>query len=98
MLDSGWIEEVEGLLELQKETSLFFPALNSIGYSQIQSYLRKDINFEDMKENIFIKTRQFAKRQNQWFNKENVELFIKMDTLKMNETTQILCGFFRAMV
>ena len=97
MLDSGWIEEVEGLLELQKETSLFFPALNSIGYSQIQSYLRKDINFEDMKENIFIKTRQFAKRQNQWFNKENVELFIKMDTLKMNETIQILCGFFRAM-
>ena len=60
--------------------------------------LEEDINFEDMKENIFIKTRQFAKRQNQWFNKENVELFIKMDTLKMNETIQILCGFFRAMI
>ena len=51
-----------------------------------------------MKENIFIKTRQFAKRQNQWFSRENTELTIKMDNLKMDETIQILCGIFKVMI
>ena len=51
-----------------------------------------------MKENIFIKTRQFAKRQNQWFNKENYELSINMDNLKIDEIIQILCGLFKVMI
>ena len=51
-----------------------------------------------MKENIFINTRQFAKRQNQWFNRENTELTIKMDDLRMDEIIQILCGIFKVMI
>ena len=85
-----------GILE-RKENS-FFPALNTIGYGQIQSFLKNEISFEKMKENIFIKTRQFAKRQIQWFNRENAELIIKMDDLKMDEIIQILCGIFKVMI
>ena len=51
-----------------------------------------------MKENIFIKTRQFAKRQNQWFNNENTELTINMDNLKIDEIIQILCGLVKVMI
>ena len=98
MLVSGWVEEVKGLLKLQKEKSSLFPALNSIGYEQIQSYLENDIDFDKMKETIFVKTRQFAKRQSQWFNKENIELTLKMDTLKKDEIIQILCDLFKTMI
>jgi len=64
----------------------------------VPSFLKNEISFEKMKENIFIKTRQFAKRQNQWFNRENTELTIKMDDLKMDEIIQILCGIFKVMI
>ena len=98
MLVSGWVEEVKGLLKLQKERSSLFPALNSIGYEQIQSYLENDIDFNKMKETIFVKTRQFAKRQSQWYNKEDIELTLKMDTLKKDEIIQILCDLFKTMI
>ena len=39
MLDKGWIEEVDTLLNKQIVNGSFFPALNSIGYRQIQAYL-----------------------------------------------------------
>ena len=98
MLSSGWIDEVNDLVECERKENSLFPALNTIGYGQIKSFLKNDISFEKMKENIFIKTRQFAKRQNQWFNRENTELTIKMDDLKMDEIIQILCGIFKVMI
>ena len=98
MLSSGWVEEVNDLIEYEKKENSLFPALNTIGYGQIQSFLNNEISFEQMKENIFIKTRQFAKRQNQWFNREKSELTIKMDGLKMDEIIQILCGIFKVMI
>ena len=98
MLSSGWIEEVNDLIEYERKENSLFPALNTIGYGQIQSFLKNEISFEKMKENIFIKTRQFAKRQNQWFNRENTELTIKMDDLKIDEIIQILCGIFKVMI
>ena len=98
MLSSGWIDEVSDLVEFERKENSLFPALNTIGYGQIKSFLKNDISFEKMKENIFIKTRQFAKRQNQWFNKENTELTINMDHLKIDEIIQILCGLVKVMI
>lgn len=98
MLSLGWVEEVNDLLEKQSKESSFYPALNSIGYAQIQSYLNNEMSYEEMKEDIHIKTRQFARRQKQWFKKENTELLVKMDNLEINEIVQILCGLFRVMI
>jgi len=98
MLSSGWIDEVNDLIECETKENSPFPALNTIGYGQIKSFLKNDISFEKMKENIYIKTRQFAKRQNQWFNNENTELTINMDNLKIDEIIQILCGLVKVMI
>ena len=98
MLSSGWIEEVNDLLECERIENTLFPALNTIGYGQIKSFLKNDISFTKMKENIFIKTRQLAKRQNQWFNKESTELTINMDNLQIDEIIQILCGLIKVMI
>ena len=90
MIENGWINEVENLIQKQKEVKVDFPALDSIGYSQIYSYLEGVITLEKMLEKIIIKTRQLARKQNQWFNKEAIDLFIEMDNLKNKNFDQIL--------
>ncbi len=97
MLAAGWVDEVKFLLEMQKQSSKPFPSLNSIGYQQIQNYLYGEITFDKMKENIKIKTRQFAKRQNQWFNNEDIELVVQMEELIIDDIIEILYDIFRVM-
>ena len=98
MLSFGWIEEVKNLLDKQRKDSTFFPALNSIGYSQIQSYLNGKKNYEEMKYEIMIKTRQFARRQKQWFKKEHIDLEVKMDDIEKNQIAQILYCLFKVII
>ena len=98
MLEQGWIEEVEILLSQQDRDKRFFPALNSIGYRQIQSYLNKKINYEEMREEIIIKTRQLAKRQVKWFSKEPIDLTLEMDNLGNQNISQILYCLFQVII
>ena len=81
MLEDGWIEEVQELLIKQSESKKVYPALNSIGYRQIQSYLKNKMTYDEMREDIVIRTRQFARRQVQWFKKENIDLIVEMTNL-----------------
>ena len=90
MLDQGWIREVELLLSKQKNDKVLYPAINSIGYDQIQSYLNNKITYEEMREEIIVKTRQFAKKQAQWFEKEPIDLTLEMDNLDSQNISQIL--------
>ncbi len=98
MLSLGWIEEVKDLLEKQRKMSLHFPALNSIGYAQIRSYLNNEMSYDEMKEDIHIKTRQFARRQKQWFKKEHIDLEVKMDDIEKNQIAQILYCLFKVII
>ena len=90
MLDQGWIREVELLLSKQKNDKVLYPAINSIGYDQIQLYLNNKITYEKMREEIIVKTRQFAKKQAQWFEKEPIDLTLEMDNLDSQNISQIL--------
>jgi len=98
MLLLGWVEEVKNLLDKQRKDSTFFPALNSIGYGQIQLYLNGEKNYEEMKDEIMIKTRQFARRQKQWFIKEHIDLAVKMDDIEKNQIDQILYCLFKVII
>ena len=90
MLDQGWIREVEFLLSKQKNDKVLYPAINSIGYDQIQSYLNNKITYEEMREEIIVKTRQLAKKQAQWFEKGPIDLALEMDNLDSQNISQIL--------
>ena len=94
MLAAGWVEEVKQLIKYQILSGLKFAPLDSIGYNQIQSYLKKDISFEKMKEDIFIKTRQFSRKQVQWFKKENINLKIDISRFKKKCATIEILNFF----
>ena len=95
MLLKGWIDEVENLLELQTNRQKVFSSLNSIGYKHIKSFLNNEISKKEMFEIIYIRTRQLARRQEKWFKKEPINLFVMMDSLKGEKIYKILDCFVK---
>ena len=95
MLLKGWIDEVENLLELQTNRQKVFSSLNSIGYKHIKSFLNNEISKKEMFEIIYIRTRQLARRQEKWFKKEPINLFVMMDSLKSEKIYKILDCFVK---
>ena len=95
MFNQGWIEEVKNLLELQKNQKKIFSSINSIGYKHIKSFLNNEISEKEMFEIIYIRTRQLARRQEKWFKKEPVNLFIMMDSLRDKKIFKILDCFVK---
>ena len=91
MLSSGWIDEVQNLMDKQRLLQKSLPPLDSIGYQQIQAYLKNELTYGEMKEEIIIRTRQFARRQIQWFKKENIDLTIEMDKINYSSLSKIIC-------
>ena len=96
MISNGWFDEAKLLYDKQDKSKVKFPALNSIGYSQMMKYFRDEINKSELEESIIIETRQFAKRQAQWFAKEKIDIVLKMDNLKIKDLPEILYCIFMA--
>ncbi len=88
MLASGWIDEVKLLVHKQAESGKLYIALDSIGYREIQAFLNGKMSFDKMKEEIIIKTRQYSRRQIQWFRKEKVDITIDISQLDRDQITQ----------
>ena len=88
MLKNGWIEEVREIIKKYPIESLH--PLDSIGYREIISYLKGDLTLENLEKTITIKTRQFAKRQIQWFKNEKIDIFIDMNNFHTNKIDDIL--------
>ena len=95
MFLKGWINEVENLLELQANQKKTFSSLNSIGYKHVKSFLNNEISKKEMFEIIYIRTRQLARRQEKWFKKEPIDLFVMMDSLRDDKIHKILDCFVK---
>jgi tRNA dimethylallyltransferase len=68
MLDSGFVEEVGGLLDTG--VSLASPGMRAIGYQAIALMVAGILSREAARERILNETRQFAKRQRTWLRSE----------------------------
>ena len=64
MFEKNCINEVKKFNSMNIKKSL--SANKLIGVKEINDFLEKSISFEQCKELINIKTRQYAKRQNTW--------------------------------
>ena len=73
--------EVKLLVHKQDESGKPYPALDSIGYREIQAFLNDEMSVDEMKEEIIIKTRQYSRRQVQWFRKEKMDATIDISQL-----------------
>ncbi|HEY3277843.1 MAG TPA: tRNA (adenosine(37)-N6)-dimethylallyltransferase MiaA [Syntrophorhabdaceae bacterium] len=68
MLERGWVEEVKGLIAMGYDEAA--KPFGSIGYREILLYIKGEIPYEVMVEDIKKHTRHYAKRQVTWFSKE----------------------------
>lgn len=68
MLERGWMEEVNGLLNAG--IHLNAPGMRAIGYKEIALCLEGEIPKENLASEIALRTRQYAKRQRTWLRSE----------------------------
>lgn len=69
MLGSGLVNEVS-LFREQFPNARNLPAMRSVGYQQVWSYLENEIDYSTMVENTRTATRRLAKRQLTWIRNE----------------------------
>jgi tRNA dimethylallyltransferase len=67
MLAAGWLDEVKNLL--LNGITLDMPAMNAIGYKELAEVLTGEKPLEQAREEIIIRTRQYAKRQETWMKR-----------------------------
>ena len=68
MMEEGWPEEVRKLHD--RGISWDAPAMTSIGYREIASYIRGEVMLEEAVAKAKQATYQYAKRQETWFKKD----------------------------
>ena len=87
MFDLGAIKEVKkfNLIKINKQNSVN----RVIGIKEINSYLSKKAELNDIKEQILIKTRQYAKRQSTWSRGHMIN-WHKIDPKSKNPFKKIL--------
>lgn len=66
MIELGLVQEVEYLCNKYGQD---LPLLSTLGYAEIKQYLAGELNLEQAIALTVTHTRQFAKRQRTWFNK-----------------------------
>lgn len=69
MIESGWIDEVKQLLENGVKKNA--PAMSSIGYREVISYLDQELDKNQMIKKIFSSTRKLMRHQDNWFKKSD---------------------------
>jgi len=81
MFENGMIEEVEFIVNEHIDIS----HIDYIGFREIKEYLENKISIDKAMEKIFIRTRQYAKRQNKWFNSNKYDLSFNIEKNTSND-------------
>jgi tRNA dimethylallyltransferase len=91
MIDQGLIEEVK---QLEAKYNPDLPLLKTLGYAEIQQYLREEIDLLEAMKLITIHTRQFAKRQRTWFRADpSIKWFDATSPNLFEEVNQAIASF-----
>jgi len=88
MVSGGWVEEARSLLEKGYDPSC--PGLQTIGYPEVVSHVRGEIDEAGLVERIQRLTRQYAKRQMTWFRKEQGVHWLDMEGDSLFESALLL--------
>ena len=80
MIEKGLIDEVKKLREMGFTRTL--NSMQSIGYSEINSYIDGEIKLRDAVEEIKRNTLKYAKKQMTWFKKNKNVIWFNPDETK----------------
>ncbi|TFH37226.1 MAG: tRNA (adenosine(37)-N6)-dimethylallyltransferase MiaA [Anaerolineales bacterium] len=81
MLEAGWEVEVRRLLD--QGYDFMSPAFSAIGYRQMAAYVRGEKSLDQVKQEIKRITRQFVRRQANWFKPDDARIhwFVNHDAV-----------------
>jgi tRNA dimethylallyltransferase len=93
--DQGWVAEVANLLEIHGPDCQDSWGFRAIGYKQIAAHIlqhapqgsisknlrSQEQNFRQITQDIVVKTRQLAKKQNTWFATEKYDVMVGEDLM-----------------
>jgi tRNA dimethylallyltransferase len=88
MFEKGLINEVEDLAG--KGYSKDLPSMSAIGYKEIMQYLAGELTVEEARIIMKRKTRQFVRRQSNWFNEDDPS--IEWFTLPPDPTNVVIAS------
>jgi tRNA dimethylallyltransferase len=90
MLTAGLVDEVKRLLERGYSPDL--PALSAIGYQEIVAHLRGSISLNEAQARIKQRTRQFVRRQANWFKLDDPSIhWFEVSPLVVDEMGKKIC-------
>jgi tRNA dimethylallyltransferase len=81
MIEDGMVDEVEKITRSKIDIS----HIDYIGFKELTSFLDKEISIDEAIERIFIRSRQYAKRQKKWFNANNFDEVFSLDDISSND-------------
>ena len=81
MIENGMIEEVKSIIS----QDIDIEHIDYIGFKELKEYLDKKISIEEAFERIFIRTRQYAKRQNKWFRSNKYDISFNIEKISSND-------------
>lgn len=81
MIDLGMIKEVENIIS----KGISISHIDYIGFREVKEFLENKISIEEAVEKIFIRTRQYAKRQNKWFNSNKYDMSFNIEKISSND-------------
>ena len=92
MVESGLMEEAEELYK-RRET-LSKTALQAIGYKEMFDYFKGEMSLEEAKEELKLRTRQYAKRQLTWFRR-NEKMHLLSPENAIEEAQELVGDFLK---
>ncbi len=81
MIDDGIINEVDEIIKSKINIS----HIDYIGFREILSFINNEISINEAIENIFVRTRQYAKRQKKWFNVNTYDISFDLNEISKND-------------
>lgn len=89
MFDAGLVDEVKNVIVPVRDKCT--TSLQGIGYKEVLMYLDEELTFEEMKELIKKRSRNYAKRQLTWFRRNNLINWVKAENA-FEEAKNIISG------
>ena len=80
MIEAGLVEEVKQIIEAYGPD---LPLLRTLGYAEVQQYLKQEISLDEAIVLTVQHTCQFAKRQRTWFRKETQIEWFEVDDFRL---------------
>lgn len=98
MINDGLEREVKSLLD--KGYNFDLQSMQAIGYKEWKGFFEGNLTVGEVQEQIDINTRQYAKRQDTWFNNRYKELanFVEMDELPVYSVVENLINQYKSII